>query len=502
MKLHPLTIPYRGLSRAISLGSAVFFIGVFGAGFGSFGGPLAVFLLAFVAFLAGFVWEVAYYRRFEYALTVDTLDINSGVISRRERDIPLGRIQNVDISSNVLQRALGIAAVEFETAGGGSAEAVLHFVSYDEAKRLQRELRRRKAGVAEEPGAIAEPEPAGETLFELAGPELALLSAISFDARIFVPLLFVLGPLAGTAMNPYADITSVVTLFAGLFGSILLVVTAWGLSAAATFSRYYGFRLSRMDDELRYERGLLQRYDGSIPTDKIQTVALKENVLKRRLGYATLAVETAGYAPGQSPSGGSEAAVPLATRDRALALARSIEDFADLDFERPPRRARRRYVVRYLLVLVGLTVVLALAHWFIGGRIGSVLSTWYVPLVLVPVAPVAAHFKWASRGYHVGEEHFVTRNGFWWRTTTVVPYYRTQTIIEGATVFQRRWRLASVIVDTAGSRSLLGKDAAAIDIDREVAAELCDVVGEGLVTSRRRRRVGRHGTSSSSDATP
>ena len=501
MKLHPLSVPYRGLSRAISLGSAAFFLGAFGTGIGPFDEPLAVLPLAALGFLVGFGWEVAYYRRFEYELTADTLDIASGVVSRRHRDIPLGRIQNVDISRNVLQRAFGLAAVEFETAGGGSSEAVLRYVDYDEAKRLQRELRRRKEGIAEEDREEGEeageptPESAGETLFALSNSELLLLSGISFDTRVLAPLVFIVGPLLGTGLGGFADPLAALELFASVASALILVVTAWTLSAAATFARYYGFRLTRVGDELRYERGLLQRYDGSIPLEKVQTVALSENVLERRLGYATLAVETAGYAPGQSPSGGSEAAVPLVERDRGLSLARSIEPFGDLTFERPSKRARRRYVGRYVLALAGLAAILRTSLW-----IFEVPALWYAPLALVPLAPVAAHLKWVSRGYYVGEEHVATRNGFWRRTTTVVPYYRTQTVIESATPFQRRWRLATVVVDTAGSRSLLGDGAAAVDVDRETASGLRNEVVAGLEESRLRRRSTRHSRSASDDA--
>ncbi len=85
---------------------------------------------------------------------------------------------------------------------------------------------------------------------------------------------------------------------------------------------YYGFRLSRVGD-LQYERGLLQRYNGSIPLDKLQTLTVRENALKRRFGYATLAVETAGYAVGTSVNAG--VAVPLAPREEVYELARDID---------------------------------------------------------------------------------------------------------------------------------------------------------------------------------
>ncbi len=74
----------------------------------------------------------------------------------------------------------------------------------------------------------------------------------------------------------------------------------------------------------------------------------------RRFGYATLAVETAGYSGGnqQSTQG---VAVPLAPREEVYELARDIEPFGDLDFDRPPKRARRRYLARFSLAAAGLT---------------------------------------------------------------------------------------------------------------------------------------------------
>ncbi|WP_115862672.1 PH domain-containing protein [Halorussus litoreus] len=504
MKLHPVSIPYRGLSRGASVGFMLFFVSQSLAGTDAIPfalvGPTAV-AIAVLGVAAVVAWEVAYYRRFEYQLGDDGLELASGVLSRRNREIPLRRIQNVDISRNVVQRALGIAAVDVETAGGGTTEASLRFVGYDEAKRLQREIQRLKRGAggsaaegedgemtASDEGAAAE-----EELFALATEELLLLSALSFDFRYLSLLAF--GPAAVPFVPGFAELAFV----GGVMLVAVLLVGLWAISSAMTFARYYGFRLTRVDDELRYERGLLQRYDGSIPLAKVQTVTLTENVLMRRVGYATLAVETAGYAPGQTPSGGSEAAVPLATRERVLGLAREIEAFDLPTFERPPERARTRYAVRYGLVLAGLAGGLFSVRELVGFPGPDFLAfAPFAPLALLTLAPVAAHLKWRNRGYAVGEDHAVTRNGFWDRTIKVVPLYRVQTVIETRTPFQRRrrWRLANVVIDTASSA---GSAALAADLDRETAAELRELVGEKLQASLAERRS--EGTDSSPDGT-
>jgi len=105
--------------------------------------------------------------------------------------------------------------------------------------------------------------------------------------------------------------------------------------------------------------------------------------------------------------------------------------------------------------------------------------------------PPAAHLKWKHRGYWLGEDHLLTRNGFWSRTVTVVPYYRIQNVIDARTIFQRRWDVATIIADTAGSSSIAGNDAAAVDFATDEAVDLRETLRERLrvaVAKHRDRR--------------
>ena len=494
MRLHPLSVPLRAVSRGIGLAWA-FLIGGVALSQGDpvlTGGAVVAAVLAVVAVVG---YELAYYRRFEYELTEDTLDIASGVFSRREREIPLRRVQNVDVTRSLVARLLGLAEVDVETAGGGSTEANLRFVSREEAGRLQEEVRERRAareagrakaeaadgeeelGESEVPADEAERAPRGqrgELLFELSDRDLLLYGLLSFDPRLLSGVVafatFVVPSLGSSVDIPDLGL---VVLGAGV---VVLAVGVWLVSALLRVVQFYGFKLRRVGDDLRYERGLFERKDGTIPLSKLQTVSVEENVLMRRYGFASLAVETAGYAPGQSPSGGSEAAVPLAPTADVLALARDVEPFGEYDLARPPERARKRYVRRY--ALAGLAVVAA------GFLVNSVVASfpWYVLLALVPLAVPAARRAHATRGFHADDTHVVTQKGWWRRQTTVVPNHRVQTVIEQQTVFQQRWDLTSVVIDTAGSRSIAGGGAVAVDRDDgEADALTAGVVDRALV---------------------
>jgi len=479
--LSPLSVPYRVVERGGSLVfTAIILFSGASAAFGPAGGLVGLVLVG-LALLALVAYEVTYYRRFEYDLGGDTLDIRSGVVSRRNREIPVRRVQNVDISRNVVQRLLGIAAVDFETAGGSETEAALRFVDFEEAKRLQRDIGRLKRATGEGGEAAAGDEydaPATDELFALSPRELALVGALSFDVRI-PGLLFVLLSGSVPAMSSLVPAGTAPALAAvGLVAAAFVVLlVSWLGGAAAAVLNYYDFRLTQVEDELQYERGLLRRYDGSIPLDKVQTLTVVDDPLKRYFGYASLRIETAGYAPGES---GSEAAVPLAARERVFTLANRIESVGSPTFERPPKRVRRRYAIRYLLPL---GAVVALLYGV--DLLAPASLPWppYAPALLGPLVPVAAHYKWRHRGYWLGDDHVVTRNGFLRRRIKIVPYYRIQTVIDSRTLFQRRWDVATVTADTAGSLSLVGNDAAAVDVDDAVADGLRDDLAARLRAS-------------------
>jgi len=497
VKLALKAVPYRALQKTTTL----VITGVFAASIVAdlpIGRRRFLAVVAIGSFLLSLGYEVAYYRRFEYELTDDTLDIRSGVFNRREREIPYGRVQNVDISRNVFQRLVGLSKLDIETAGGGSTEASLRYVTAFEANRLQLDIRRYKRGESPEShaeGAVGVDDTGidrdravddEELLFEIAPSELALAGILSFDPRVPGALIALF---TGSVpfISPIIPFDAPPLIVFGLLAMLFAVgiVLAWVVGAISAVVNYWGFRLTRSEDELRYERGLLQRYSGTIPVDKIQAITITDNPLKRRAGYATLVVETAGYAPGQTDGRGSEAAVPIGSRDRVDRLADEISSIEEPTFDRPPKRIRRRYLVRYLLAIAGLTGLL-----YAGLTVFDLADAmpWYLPAVAALGTPLAAHYKWLHRGYWLGEDHLVTRNGFWSRETKQVAYYRIQTVIESRTIFQRRWSVATVIADTAGSLSILGTGAAAVDIDQRDATRLRETLTERLRTALAERR--------------
>jgi putative membrane protein len=364
---------------------------------------------------------------------------------------------------------LGIAKVNIETAGGKSTEASLKYIDLEVGKDIQRQVRELKQDREEKGGS--------EPVFELSQEELAILSLTSISGKALAGVFVFFALIGGFSGSIDSALNLSALLAIGFTGITSLIIMTLG-SAATNFSRYYGFKLFFRGDSLEYERGLINRSEGSIPKEKIQGLSIEENPLQRYFGYATLKVETAGYGPGNQENTGAEVAIPLAEKKNVEEFSRKILEHPGYEMQRVSKKAPRRYFGRYILASTVFTaLILTTTHL---SQL-SIIPAFFV--LLVPVSGVAAYLKYVNRGFYEGEGFFYTRNGFWNRKTSIVPYYRIQTLIQEETVFQRRLGLASIVLDTAGT-SLLGSNPKACDLDREVAENLFERVYESFQASR------------------
>ncbi len=398
-------------------------------------------------FLISVFYQYLYWKNYDYTFSEGSLNIKRGVIKKENRRIPLRRIQNIDISKNIVQRFLGIAQVNFETAGGSETEASLKYIEVEQLPLIQNLIKSRVLDERKE-------EKSKGPLFALSNDDLILMSVISMDKKVFGGSLTIISIVVGESVAAYASDLGTYTVPLFLFGLFLL---AWAGSAVFNFFKYYDFKLWRSKNVLEYERGLLNRYNGSIPIKKIQTLSVEENPLKRMLGYASLKVETAGYAKKTSKKRGSEVAIPLASRKDIITFGRDIENFSELSLQSIPRRAKKRYAVRYSLILGSfITIAYLINHFIIS------FDFWY-SFLLAPLILIAAHYEWKHKRFSLGDDHFFAVRGFWNRKTVIVPYYRIQNLIESRNILQERWNLSSLILDTASTGG--GTEAVAVDID-------------------------------------
>lgn len=447
MKLAKISIPYRALKKIFT---ALVFI-VF-----SFSGSLAatkplmvlaVLILVSISVFLLMGYEYIYWRNFEYHIEEDGLKMLSGVITKNDRDIPMKRIQNVDVNRNILQRVIGIAKVDVETAGGSKTEASLKYLTYEDAKKMQkqvRELKNRRNTTENDEGAERED-------FALSNKNLGILSLTSIDQRLIGGGFAILSIIVGSAGMQFVEGgVSAIQLTLGFIIASIVALGFWIASSFSTFTKFFDFKLYFHDNALEYERGMFNRASGTIPEEKIQDIIIEENFIQRYFNFASLQVETAGYIAsgdqGQLDTG-KETVIPLAKRSEIEKFAKEIGGYSEPEFKTINNKAETRYFRRYLLagtILATLTYVISQFY--------PLPITAYIPsAAFLLLSKKAAHLKWQNIGYFLDEEQFFTRKGFWNRQTYVVPYFRIQNLMQNQTILQKRWNQSSLLLDTAGS---------------------------------------------------
>lgn len=431
-----------------------------------FGGGLRPGTLVLIGFFAvllvvgAAVWGVLSWRATTYSVAGDTFTLRRGVVQKSERSLRLERIQSVDTVQGVIQRLFGVVELRIETAGGGSEPDVrLPALSRETAEALRERLTR----VHRETGGGEEPE--REVLRTLGVRELLVAGATSGQVGVAASLL------AGATQFVQQVLPE--TLAARLFEAILprdagtavlyvaaLLVFAWLLAIGGTFLAYYGFTLSRSGDHLHIRRGLLNRYEATIPLARIQAIRVVEGVLRQPFGLAYLRVDSAGYG---AEEGTSTTLYPLLPVKEVPGLleAAAPEFAAPVREVGPvPRRALRRYLIRAVVPV--LLLAAPLSYFF---------YPWgMLALLLALPAAVLGWLRFRAAGWNYASERLTVRFRNLARTTVVVPRRRLQSRTVSQTPFQRRLHLASLEVQVASGST--GAGFSVLDMDADDALKL------------------------------
>jgi putative membrane protein len=452
-RLHPFGI----VSRSIHLARQLLLPAILGgASVGAGLGDVLVWIFVILA-VPSILFAAAHWVAFRFRIEDHDLIIDSGLLARRRRVIPIERVQNVDLEQSALERLVGVAELRIETAAGGrETEASLSVLSLDEARAVRADLlARRPAGRDGAMDGAAE-----EPLLRLSTLDLAVAGATANEAGLIAAGLATLLEIAGRfgALDTIGDrIDESLAADGGGGGAVaaiaivvlVFILLGWVVSIVATVARFHGFTLTRVGDDLRREHGLFSRRHTTVPLGRVQAVRIEETLPRRALGLVAIKVDTAGAGPAQGRGGGGRggAHIPIMRRRDLDRLLPRISRDGGTEPERlnPVAPASlRREAVRLGMVVVLATVVL----WVAG-----VPRPW---LGLVGLAPawLLARARYRARGWALHDGHVVARDGVLTRTTWIVPERKIQTLHATRTPFQRRWDLATALVDTAaGART-------------------------------------------------
>ena len=299
-----------------------------------------------------------------WALDGVTLRIESGLFKRDSRQLPVARIQAVDVVRPFLARLFGLSELRIRLAGSSSANGRLAYLSEGVANDLRARLLATHHGIDPDT-----PEPA-ERLVTTVPPGRLIGSVLLSGGVVFVPSLVAL-----------LILVRVSSTAAVIFGSVFATYTIGFVQGVwRRISSQYGFAVADAPDGIRIRRGLVGTVAETIPIRRVQAVRLSEPLVWRLFGWCRLEVDVAGGAGREENAGRTptttKALLPVGSHDLAHQLITTVLPYPSPPAVAPPGRARLKTPFSYHFLAAGHNDVLAVA---VTGRVRR--TTTWVPLV-------------------------------------------------------------------------------------------------------------------------
>ena len=499
---------------------------------------LGIAAIVVIIFLLCLLYQWWSYKHLWYEIGDEEFSLYSGIFNKKRVHVPYQRVQSVDQHASLWQRVCGVCSVHVDTAGGAAHTAItVPYLRKDQAEHLRMELYQRKRrilGLGEDrapaaPGAApcgsvpphaASAAPAGNVLdvgaemwddvrglfagdevdmgassyeYGLTNKELAftglsnntgfVLAIIGVLATVFQVVGGVMD-VAGDAAGAVADTALAMgsTIFGGnlvLLGIVVCIVAViilWVFSVAGTCVQFGGFKARRRGNRIEVEHGLLQHRIRGVDVDRVQSVIVKQSVIRRLLGYCELslgkidAVDSSQGEQGQSLSHQGLVIHPFVKLDRVPQILEGIiPEFAGVPADETPLATvalRRAIIRRGILQGAGfwIAVCIAVAQVIVNlvlrsadpegqmvlGYLNIGAYAGYVVCLIVFALEVVGAVLWArGSGFAYNRRFMRVVNGGLGCESVSFPRRKIQFGYTKTNPFQRRAQTATIAVRTA-----------------------------------------------------
>ncbi|MEH6941957.1 PH domain-containing protein [Bacillus sp. JJ722] len=411
-----------------------------------------------VYLVGSIVYGILDWFKFTYRVEDGEIRIDQGIFIKKKRYIRLERIQSIDITEGVLQRLFSLVKVTIDTAGSSKqqAEAVLTAIPKGEAELFQSLLKEAKevkavdhevAETNEKPISVVEEE---KILFKMSFKELFIMAATSGGVGIvFSGAMAIVGQFAEFIDfdKVYSRVEAMVTVASWLFIVLFIIAAllfAYAIATIGILLKYAYFTVKKTNKEIVITRGLLERRQFTISSNKIQAIRIVENLIRQPLGYATVYVETASG----SITDNENAKVmlfPLIKKKHLKQFLEMVSDdyVVDVNMNPVPKRALRRYMIRECYWW--LPVIAALIYFFRPLGFGS--------MILIFVGLLWGYLSYREAGWNITNQQLTLTYRALSKQTYVVRKQRIQSMKTRQSLFQKRVQLGTV---SAFSKTGLG----------------------------------------------
>ena len=402
---------------------------------------------------------------FQFRLSKNSIEIRSGVLSKKHANLPFSRIQNVKIEQPIYYRVMGFACLTLDTAGSSKQEAKVVALELGFAEKLKQEIMGQHIEATHQSldssdnKSIETACSGEEEIINTRSIKDLVIHGITSN-RIWI-FLGALAPFYENLSQYIGDFLQEFGLDPGkLFdpsthsmwqlGLYTLSMTMMVMLLLSLFSifgsimTFYGFTLSKVEDRYIRRSGLLTKHEVSMRISRLQQIAHKRDWLDMLLGRVNLRFEQSNTQMSGMENGGisnitDKIIVPSVTPDEALSLTLDVypkSALQNINFT----AISKRFFIRYIGALCAPIYLVALTLLVIVQKYSLILPITGVFIF----ACVVIFMRWKRWGYAIDEQYLYVRKGIFGVDHFVFPIFKVQQTVLKQSKFMKRRKLCSI----------------------------------------------------------
>jgi len=426
----------------------------------------AYFLIGIVALLIA-VGVVAYLRYIYFTFYIDDDNdefiIQDGIINKTKTTIQLDKIQQVNISQSLIQRLIGVYALDVDTAGSDNKEGNIKAISHELALALKTKLLENKLhqnvskidneteAESEQNQIVAETEPFLKINF-LSLIKVGITSNYVKTIGLLLTFFFtIIENLENIGKDDVIDdgkvaqfMTQNAAWYFFLIALIGLFTVVFIINVLRTIIRYFNYTITKQKGSLLLSFGLINTKSTIVKPEKVQIVSISRNYFQKKLNVLEVRIKQAVRDEKQHHK--SQIEVPGCNESEKNEIMQLIFN------ELPQKGVMLMPNFRKLGFSIFLVIVLPLTGFFMLGNYAQPKLLNYYSFALVYALFFLVILSFGFRNYRlfVNDKHIIKQSGAWDVDQEIIQIDKIQAITTSQLFWHKSLNIGSLTMHTAG----------------------------------------------------
>jgi putative membrane protein len=407
------------------------------------------------------VGVIAYLRYINFTFYIDNQKeefiISEGVFNKTRTSIQLHKIQQVNLSQNIIHRIINVYALDVDTAGSDTKEGNIKAISHELALALKSKLLENDGMHAiAEVTEITDPK----TNFNLPFLKIDLVSLFkigitsNYVRTIGLLLTFFFTIYDGLSQAGKTDIVNthqvtslaenkpiiyVILMFIlGLFSVVFI------LNISRTIIKFFGYTIAKQKGSLVLSYGLINTKSTILKPEKIQVTTISSNYFQKKLNVLEIKIK--------------QAVGHIDERNKNIieipgCNSKEADEILKLLFKELPQKGemlqpnfRKLVFSLFLLIIVPLTVFYGIGRW------GNSVVFEYVSIAVFYAFATIILLFFGFRNYRlfVNENYIIKQSGAWDIDNEIIQIEKIQAVTTSQLFWHKNLNIGSLTLHTAG----------------------------------------------------